>query len=188
MTAGNALVQSVGLRVLRVRDLIGIAGLAGCALLAAAAVLLALAWRQHRTDLTSLRPVSPEPSTTTSAVQPADAAAPRVRLPSAYDVPLLLARIERVALDQGLGWPKADYQVNAATGEMPASLEVRCTLKGGYPSIRQFIAVLLRDQPTLTLREFSVTRLNIEAKDVEARMTLLVYMTDSAVYTPENPR
>ena len=187
MTAARTFAQIGGLRVARLRDLIGIAGLAGCALLAAAATLLVLAWRQHRAELSlPMRDVAT--TTTTVVAPPVGTKASRVALPSASDVPLLLSRIERAAIDQGLGWPKAEYQVNTANNETPASLEVRCTLKGPYPSVRRFVTALLQDEPTLTLREFSLTRANIDTPDVEAKISIVVYIADSSASALEKPQ
>jgi hypothetical protein len=88
--------------------------------------------------------------------------------------------MQRAAQEQGLGWPHADYRFNAATEDTPASLEVRCALKGSYPSIRRFVTALLHDTPTLTLREFSLSRASAEAADVEAKLGIVVYLASGS--------
>jgi Tfp pilus assembly protein PilO len=145
------------------------------ALLAAAAGVAVWAWLQHRSE--SELPGSAPVSTLTEAVV-APVVAPVVRsLPQAAEIPALLTRVERAAVSAGLGWARADYRVNGATDDTPASLEVRCTLKGAYPNMRRFVTTLLQETPALTLKEFSLMRPNAETADVEAKLTVLVYLS-----------
>ncbi|MBB2486999.1 hypothetical protein H5407_17355 [Mitsuaria sp. WAJ17] len=102
--------------------------------------------------------------------------APKAVLADEQDIPLLLARMQRTAVDAGLGWPKADYKVNAASAELPSSLEVKCAFKGPYPAVRRFVTGLLLDEPALTLREFNLSRSSADGIDVEARVTVVVYL------------
>jgi len=149
---------------------VGWPGLLGVALLIAGVILVTVG----RPD-----PLAPQSLGVPRALrgQPAVAAIPDVpTLPPVADVPLLLTRIQRAALDQGLGWPRADYRLNAATDDTPASLDVRCVLKGPYPQVRRFVTTLLQDLPTLTLREFSLSRPNSEVAEVEAKLSLVVYL------------
>lgn len=98
---------------------------------------------------------------------------------------MLLARIERTAVERGLGWPQAEYRFTAATGEAPDNVEVRCALKGPYRSVRAFVTALLMDTPTLTLREFSVSRANSDAAAVEAKLSIVVYLRPGFGGEPE---
>lgn len=163
---------------------IGLPGAFGLALLLTAAVSVALAWRPHqRFGLEAQMPESRGIAEPMTARTDAATSQPRVQasLPSASDIPLLLTRIQRAALDSGLGWPRADYRFNAANDDTPASLEVQCTLKGPYLAIRRFVTTLLQDTPTLTLREFDLSRPNADAADVEAKFSIVVYLaTDAA--------
>ena len=168
----------------RLYQRIGWHGAFGLASLLAAAVAVALAWRPHQrfvleAQMTESRATAePMPTRVDAATSQ-----PRVQasLPPASDIPLLLTRIQRAALDSGLGWPRADYQFNAANDDTPASLEVQCTLKGPYLAIRRFVTTLLQDTPTLTLREFNLSRPNADAADVEAKFSIVVYLaTDAA--------
>jgi len=155
----------------RLERRLGWPGLMGLVLICAAGLWFVHAKQRHTTH-------DDMPPAAASATMPATAAtpAPSLAMPSASDVPLLLTRIQRAALDNGLGWPKADYGVAAATDEVPASVDVRCVLKGPYPAIRSFVTTLLQDMPTLTLREFSLGRPNSDAADVEAKLTLVIYL------------
>jgi hypothetical protein len=160
----------------RAHQRVGAAGLLGVGLLAATAVVFALAWRGHQGDLASAV-VAPSPT----LIQPRPPTTqPRLLLPPASDIPLLLTRLQRAALEQGLGWPRADYRINPAAEEAPASLEVHCTLKGPYPNVRRFVTALLQDAPTLTLREFALSRASADAADVEAKLSIVVYLASGA--------
>lgn len=162
----------------RLHQRVGLPGLIGLTLLLGAVLFLSSAWRQHqRLD----RAAHTDPSGLLNAVAtPGRLATPQPRrpasLPPASDIPLLLTRIQRAALDAGLGWPRADYRFNPATEETPASLEVQCALKGPYLAIRQFVTALLQDSPTLTLRAFKVSRANADAADVQAELSIVVYL------------
>ncbi|MGM9491330.1 hypothetical protein [Ideonella sp. YS5] len=145
----------------------------GLVLITAALVSGGLAWRAHQ-RWEREAPASAPPIATAQALR-AELPAPHP-LPPTSDVPLLLARMQRAAVQQGLGWPAADYRLNPATEETPASLDVRCALTGPYPSIRRFVTVLLRDNATLTLREFSLSRASAETADVEAKLGIVVYL------------
>jgi hypothetical protein len=145
-------------------------GVAGIALIVAAGIVLWSGSQRHRVETQA-----PSSSGGTAITPPAVAQA-AVRLPPQTDVPLLLSRMERSAMASGLGWPSADYRVTAATNEAPVSLDVRVALQGPYVAVRRFVTALLLDHPSLTLREFSVTRANAEAPQVEARLAIVVYL------------
>lgn len=179
--------QRLGLSLVRLHQRVGLAGLAGLGLLAAAAAIAGLGWRQHRT----FDGQASAASARAAAALPAPRGEVRplpTRWPSAKDIPLLLTRIERAAVEQGLGWPQADYRFNAATAEAPDSVEVRCTLKGPYPSVRRFVTSLLLDMPTLTLKEFSIGRSNADASNVDAKLAIVVYLGPAAGGDAEAPR
>lgn len=164
----------------RAQRALGMAGIAGLvALLVGLAVGWAV-WTRHQQflDEGGAQALEAAPRAAASPA-PVREAAP-VRWPDAGDVPTLLARMERAAVREGLGWPQADYRVLPATAELPASLEVRCTLKGPYVAIRRFVTILLLDQPTLTMREFAISRASTEASNVDARLTVVVYLGASA--------
>ena len=166
----------------RLHQRVGLPGMLGLGLLLVAALSLSLAWRQHqrldRDAHTADQRASIDrlPARNEPAPQPPRTSA---SLPPASDIPLLLTRIQRAALDAGLGWPRADYRFNPATDEAPASLEVKCALKGPYLAIRRFVTSILQDSPTLTLREFSLSRAHADAADVEAKLSIVVYLASS---------
>lgn len=160
----------------RLHQWLGVPGLFGMLLLALAGVTLAQAWRGTQRAYAAVPAASP---VLRAAALPHDGgvnASASVQLPTADAVPLLLTRIQRTAAGQGLGWPRADYRVSVANGESPASLQVKCALEGPYPSIRRFITELLHDTPSLTLSEFSVSRPSAEAANVQAKLTVIVYL------------
>lgn len=118
----------LAIAVARIERCIGWPGVAGLAFIVAAEL-----WMAHaRQDRASLPTASAGVPVVFAASQPQRS--PSLALPPATDIPLLLTRIQRRALDEGLGWPKADYRVSAATDDVPASVDVRAVLKGPYPA------------------------------------------------------
>lgn len=161
---------------------VGVVGLLGSMLVVAALLLASIGWRGHQRFLQKLANAqSQTPPLTT--VAPAPTLPPRV-LPDAADVPRLLSRIERAATEAGLGWPRADYRFNSASDDVPASVEVRCTLKGPYPALRGLVAALLQDMPTLTLREFTISRNSADVAEVEAKLAVIIYVAGSPAMRP----
>jgi Pilus assembly protein, PilO len=164
----------------RAHQRLGTPGAMGCVLIVVALVMVAIAWRGHQTALAeALRAPLDNAAAGRAASPAAMPIAPRV-LPDAADVPKLLSRIERAATAAGLGWPRADYRVNTATDDTPSGVEVRCTLKGPYPAVRRFVTALLQDTPTLTLKEFALSRATADAAEVEAKFTIVVYVAGNA--------
>ena len=175
--AAHTPIRLARIALARLHHRLGAAGIGGLVLITVALVSGGLAWRTHQRWEHEIR-VRSVPAATAVPLRAAQPA--RVPLPPASAVPLLLTRMQRAALEQGLGWPRADYRLNAATEETPASIEVRCALKGAYPSIRRFVTVLLQDTPTLTLREFSLSRASADAGDVEAKLGIVVYLASDS--------
>jgi len=167
----------VRIALARLRHQISIPGLVGLALLSLALTQGGLAWKEHELFKTGreVAPASAEPIQVVrvSGAKPAT-------LPSAEDIPVFLTRIERAALEQGLGWPRAEYRFHPSSDEVLASVEVQCTLKGPYPNVRRFVTALLQGAPTLTLREFNLSRPSASAADVEAKLSILLYVSNEA--------
>jgi Pilus assembly protein, PilO len=183
----NTLPATHALRVAlaRAHQRLGTPGAMGCVLIVVALVMGAFAWRGHQTALAEVVRAPGDNAVAGRAASPAAMPfVPRV-LPDVAEVPRLLSRIERAATAAGLGWPRADYRVNTATDDTPASVEVRCTLKGPYPAVRRFVTALLQDTPTLTLKEFALSRAAADAADVEAKFAIVVYVAGNA--SPMSP-
>jgi hypothetical protein len=97
----------------RVHQRLGAVGLLGVGLLCAAVVTLGMAWCLHRQDLAIA--AAPEPAA--PAVRPTATSA-RLPLPNGSDIPVLLNRIQRIAVEQGLGCPCARF---TSQGKRPLS-------------------------------------------------------------------
>jgi Pilus assembly protein, PilO len=164
----------------RAHQRLGAHGLFGLLLIVAAAAVLSMAWSRHRAAMPTAASNGRVESIAPGSLRSSQPVAPPA-LPDGADVPKILARIERAATASGLGWPRADYRTNAATEDMPATLEVRCTLKGGYPNVRRFVTALLQDTPALTLKEFSLSRAGADAAEVDAKIAIVVYLGSGTV-------
>ncbi|MCR5881417.1 GspMb/PilO family protein [Rhizobacter sp. J219] len=152
----------------------GRTGWLGLALLVVAGVWFAQIWGQHQ------QPVALD-ADEPALVLPA---AP-VRLPATQhgmslarenEQALLLTQIQQVAVSQGLSWAAADYKVLPAGEATPASVEVRCTLKGTYPRLRGALAQWVQQVPGLAIRDLSLSRTSSDVADVEAKLQLVVFM------------
>ena len=165
----------------RTHQMIGWSGVAGCALVMISMGVAAAAWSAHgafeRTR--SVQPVVTEAKPSQPAAIVASSLGPS-DLPQASEVPLLLTQIEHAALGNGLEWRTAEYRIMAATLEQPASLEVRCSIKGQYPKLRGMLVQLLSSVPAFAIRGFDATRPNADAPDVEAKLVLAVFLQDGA--------
>jgi Pilus assembly protein, PilO len=175
---------SRGMRVgfARAHQRLGAHGLVGLLLIVAATVVLSRASSRQRAASTASVDSGAQSVATPSSPRPSQSIAPPA-LPDVSDVPTILTRIERAATVSGLGWPRADYRTNAATEDMPASVEVRCALKGSYPNVRRFVTALLQDTPTLTLKEFSLSRADADAAEVDAKIAIVIYLGGGSAAT-----
>lgn len=164
----------------RALQLLGWPGVVGVALLAGSAVWLATAWEtQGAMQQRNQRAVVVAPNATV-ATQDAEPAPEPLGLALRSDVPVLLAQVAIAARNNDLGWPAADYRINPATADRPASLEVRCTLKGPYPKLRRMLTQVLTKVPAATIREFSLARPNSDTLDVEAKLAIVVFIDDES--------
>lgn len=175
--------QRVRVALARVQQLIGWAGIAGIVLLVAAAVVTALAFSAQKTFVqtnAARPPVAVQQPMLATAV--AAAVAPSTpELPPASEVPLLLTQMKQAAVGNGLDWRAAEYRIAAATPTQPASLEVRCSIKGPYPKLRSMLVQLKTSIPAFAIREFSANRPNADTVDIEAKLALAVFLQDGAL-------
>lgn len=155
----------------RLHQRVGLIGLLGMVLLVLA---ILIAWRAARVPASMGAAAVVRAPPTVLHAEELPTSLPR--LPPLAEVPRLLKRVERTASDSGLPWAQANYRVQAATADSPPSLEVRCALKGSYPNLRRFVTGLLLDHPSLALREFSLRRPNAETSELEAALTLVIYL------------
>lgn len=105
-------------------------------------------------------------------------------LPSSSDTPELLKKIQQIALKQGLAWPAANYRYFPVSDDTMACFEVQTALKGPYPKLKAFISNLLKEEPALALREFTLSRTNSDAVDVEAKIRFAVFFQDGLTTGP----
>ena len=165
----------------RVFQVLGWAGLGGVVLLLVAAVIAEGAWLTNRAlaaDAAVAKAVVRKgaPSGDDAKALPV-VTAPKLPLPA--DVPLLILRIERAALAAGLPWNAAEYRMLPATETKAGSLEVHASFKAPYPKLRAMVADVLASVPASSFRELSFARPTADTPDVEAKITIAVYLADS---------
>jgi len=161
----------------RMLQLVGWAGVAGLMLMLAACAIVAFAWIQRSAEVPPVFATDPKlaPAPHDRTVEPA-----RLQLSDKSEVPLLVTQIAQAAKTNGLTWPAAEYRIVAATQEKPASLEVRCVLRGSYPKLRSMLAQLINGVPGFSLRELSMSRASSEIADVDAKLVMAVFLRDEA--------
>lgn len=184
MALGTIPMRSARVGLARLHQLIGWAGIIGIALLVAATVVIALAWSTQRAFVRAgaeriVHVVSLSSTPAIAAALVAPQAWPE--LPAASEIPLLLTQMKQAAVGNGLEWRAAEYRVLAATSTQPASLEVRCGIKGPYPKLRSMLVELKGSIPAFAIRELSANRPNADTPDIEAKLALAVFLQDGAL-------
>lgn len=150
---------------------LGWPGLAGLVLLAGAGTQQ---WR--------LRAAAPDadaaPSIAIAQEAPPNAApaADTLALLDAHATPQLQRDLATRAAGAGLAWSSAEYRLLPATDRLPPAYEVRCSLKGGYPAIRRFVAGTLDAAPSAALREFALARPGVDGAEVEAHVSFAFFL------------
>lgn len=105
-------------------------------------------------------------------------AAPWADLPSQQAQVLMLSTLEGLAQSQGLSWSKMDITQVKASVNHPSAIEVKGTLKGPYPPIRQMLTHARLNHPGLTLRSLIIQRDAPESSTVVAQTHLVWYLKD----------
>lgn len=155
-------------------------GWPGCVgLLLVVISLAALAWLHH---IKHLPKSGSSQSTVSEAVtrtpEPASVRVKPPSLPHSADSVQLLKRIKEAVRANGLNWPQADYRITPLSDEGLSTLEIRTTIKGPYPKLRQLMATLLDKEPALALRELTLSRPNGDTPEVEAKIRWVVFLAD----------
>ena len=168
----------------RTRQSIGAAGLLGL-LLFAAATFVGVAAQVKSADaqavLHSVAIATPTRETAPSEPPQHDT----INLPRRDQIPLLLTRMQRAAVDNGLPWTAAEYRLSPATEHDPARLDVRFAVKAPYPKTRAMLADLIGMVPALTIREMSFSRQSTDTLDVDAKFVIGMFVADSEAPAPQ---
>lgn len=182
--------QRVGIAGACVRHAVGWSGCLGIALLVGAAVLM-FRTSLHAADSSpqaTLAVAAGSPSPAGDREREANLVIEPESVPHASESDAIIARIKNAAESEGLAWARADYRLTDSTADSFAALEVKTSLKAPYPRVRRYLAHLFNDLPTLTLREFVVSRPTSEAPDVEVKLGILVFVRDERQLTTPTSR
>jgi Tfp pilus assembly protein PilO len=181
MTSGERMLNAAHVLWARLLYTVGWQGVIGAGLILASMLLQASSHRtlQSAAQLRVGLPRAIKHDTTVSAPDKPIHLLPG--LPASANTPLLLKEIQQATQAQGLAWPYATYQYAPLTDDTLATLEIQTTLKGPYVKIKKVVSTLLRDQPALAMREFTVTRPNADTTDVEAKVRWAVFLSDGWV-------
>jgi hypothetical protein len=170
--------QRIQIGWLRAYRTLGLAGLSGAAFL----VMSMLAWiglgKWSAADERSIAAQAPLALDSMRAVLPPLPALLSPTLRSAAEAPDVIKQLSKSIQRLGLACPHADYKVIPITDTKLGQLEVHASLKGPYPKVRALMDTLLSREPGLAIKEFSLQRANADATDVEAKLRLVVYLSD----------
>lgn len=160
--------------VARLLDAIGWVGILGIVLAALAAGMLTWARTQQPRPLPPAPPPVPAPLEM-PAPPPAAAMPP---LPTMADTPTLLGQMQDLMRTKGLPWTQAEYRATPLSPDALATFTIHTALKGPYPQVRSVLTALLDSQPALALEALSITRINADVAEVEAKVAFVLYMGD----------
>lgn len=153
----------------------GLAGLGLC-LMAAATFWFAHAMQSEADMMRTQLPLVPKVIAGGAAARFTQPSAPP--LPSEHEALAILAKLQHSVQANGLGWSLATYQYGSVSSEALASMEIQTTLKGSYLNIKKTLSALLDEYPAMGLRELSFTRVNVDMSEVEAKVRLVVFLSD----------
>lgn len=178
MSSPESVAPRVRVLAARMLQLVGWAGAAGIALMLVASAIVAFAWAQRSARIESVTAAAPH--SVQAVPQDQGLERPPLALSDKSEVPLLVTQIAQTANANGLTWPAAEYRIVAATQEKPASLEIRCVLRGSYPKVRSMLAELINGVAGFSVRELSMSRASSEVAQVEAKLVMAVFIRDEA--------
>lgn len=173
----------------RLREALGAAGMAGCALLVAIAVLY-------------LTAVIPQRSTRDALIAEAQELRSRYRMPGNVEAggktgiadqlrtfygffpaldstPDWLARIFAAAEREGLTLQSGEYRYSREREARLTRYQITLPVKGSYLQIQRFIAAVLAEVPAAALDDISLKREHIGEQSLEARLRFTLFLGNS---------
>lgn len=169
----------------RIHALVGMWGYVGLGLCTSAVMVGMMAWHLSRSsDALNRQAASMMAASTTGSVSSAlagpespDWQTGRDALPGQGDQGQVLSQMEALALQNHVAWTKVEYSMHAPSDAALPTMEIRGLIKAPYPELRQFLTSTLAQQPGAALRSLVLQRDVPETREVEARVTLIVYMS-----------
>jgi Tfp pilus assembly protein PilO len=157
--------------------LVGVAGLILMAIAVAQLFFLDLpSWRHERAlnaQLAVLRHTLKQ--LPTEPIRRVADSASESPLPNAAALPGILAGLSRIAVDNHLSFPSAEYTWTAATESSFGQYELQFEMKGGYIPIRHFLEDVQNEEPAIAIRELTFTRDNADQKDLRSKIRLVIF-------------
>ena len=169
-------------RAARVHDSLGREALAGLAMMFLAAVVAASAWADHlqaAKSASQARAWRGQAISRPISLRASEPLAPAATvLPTSADLPVLLTRLESLAIENRLAWAAADYRIRPASEGEVASMEIRMQFTGGYLQLRRMLSQALSQVPGLTFRQLSFTRADTDTSDIDAKVVFAILLAD----------
>ena len=170
--------SSASLLFKRWRVALGVQGLAGGSMAVLSGVALAMAWGLHHERMANEQRTSQLAVDARAVPQQPSKTAETISLPSSSQQTTILREMELSGQKLGLTWSKVDYNHQALSENNLASMDIKGVMRGPYPALRDFLAEVLSTHPSTALRSLILTRESAESIDVEARISLSVFLSD----------
>lgn len=155
---------------------LGIPGVLGLTLLVAATVVACVVRQLPRESASS--PALGASFEVSVAQQRVPVDLPSPTLPRATDTLFVLQQFEHSAANLNIGWTHADYRINPLSDNDLSTLEIHTAIKGPYVAIRKWMTDNLDKQPALSIRDLAISRPNSDTLEVEAKLTLAVFLAN----------
>lgn len=163
----------------RTRRQLGIYGVCGAAMLAISFVLALFsvlpAWLEVRALDQSLQTGRQQSKALQSpGGQPASSLTIQ-QMPASTDMSAQMRRVHELADQRGLGIGRAEYRLSPMADSALMQYEMLFSLSADYPRLRQYLADILAQLPNAALQEIEMTRPDVNAGEITAKVVLAFY-------------
>ncbi len=164
--------------------LLGIPGIIALALLLAGVVFYFVSIRPLQTGIVlAQRTVDPQ----RVAVKPVVKSTPTLQLaefykyfPAENKAPVWLGKLVEVAGEHGLSLNDAEYKVSQDKVGQLIRMKIAFPVQGKYPQIREFLAALVNEIPSMALENVEFVRNTIADTSVEAKIKVVLYLVQKS--------
>lgn len=162
----------------------GLPGLFGLAMIMAAVLLQFGLIQPARQDISQLQANLTRARNLPPAAPVLGAEQQVVQFYDSFPAPQALSQqlrtLHRVTETQEMFMGKVDYKLSRVSGTPLKRYEVSYSLLTDYPSLRMYLAELLRTLPNAALEDIELQRFNEGAEMLEAKLQLVLYFKDGS--------
>ncbi|WP_035058636.1 hypothetical protein [Andreprevotia chitinilytica] len=163
----------------------GVLTIGGVIALAIALGFTVSAYQLHREQVALLKTIPkrqratvPEPEVPQDALTARSLTAFYGGLPTQRGLPALVGALLQQAESEGLTPASGQYNVQRDPRAKVLRYRIQLPLKGDYQKVQGFLLKSLRAQPALALETVAFSRKKIDAREVEAKISFVVFLRD----------